>query len=137
MSKKFHEFLTCSDLPATKSYLRFSLNMTRCISCNIVTIIDSFSVKFIVRRIFLLKECTFFFKLELLLAILPHSGIEFELLFNFTQRILERNWTFENFWHFVLIIARREIQIVDVPSSAKWRKNKKFGANSWTSMTSY
>ena len=122
LSPKFHEFLTCSDLPATKSYLRFSLNMTRCISCNIVTNIDSFSVKFIVRRIFLLKECTFFFKLELLLAILPHSGIEFELLFNFTQRMLERNWTFENFWHFVLIIARREIQIVD---TRRRQKNKR------------
>ena len=30
---KFHEFLTCSNFPATKSYLRFGLNMTRCISC--------------------------------------------------------------------------------------------------------
>ena len=63
-----------------------------------------FSVKFILRRIFLLKECTFFFKLELLLAILPHSGDEFVRLFSFTKK----NWSFEVvfdwlFWKHVVL----------------------------------
>ena len=80
-------------------------------------------------RYFHIKNALFSFKLELLLAMSSHYGIEFGILFNFTQRILERNWSFGKFWLIVLIIARREIQIVDVTSSAKSSKNKKFEAN--------
>ena len=88
-----------------------------------------FHVKLICDKIFSLEYWTNFFKMELLSVILSHSGIKFDILFNFTQIMLERNWTFENFWHFVLIIARREIQIVDITSSTKSSKNKKFEAN--------
>ena len=74
-----------------------------------------------------LNNGLFPFKLELLLAILSHSGIKFDILFNFTQRMLERNWSFEKFWLIVLIIARREIQIVDELSTASSAKTKNMG----------
>ena len=63
------------------------------------------------------------------------SGIKFDILFNFTQRILERNWTFEKFWLIVLIIARREIQIVDARRRQKQKKGVRcfelFGFHKW------
>ena len=131
------KYLACMDHLTRKLLTRASIWIRLLVSWQLSKLAVDFRVKSICDKIFSLKYWTNSFKTELLSVILSHSGIKFDILFNFTQRILERNWSFGKFWLIVLIIARREIQIVDVPSSAKWRKNKKFGANFWSSMTSY
>ena len=134
LSPKFHEFLTCSDLLATKSYLRFSLNMTRCISRNSHNcrfLFDWFKLNV---ENFTVENWTNSLKLELLSVILLHSMSEFEEFFSFTYFTLLIYWSFESFWHFVLKSGEsyaaswpckwREIQIVDAHG---WQKQRIFG----------
>ena len=122
-------FLACMDLLTQKLLTRASIWIRLLVSWQLSKLAVDFRVKLICDKIFSLEYWTNSFKTELLSVILSHSGIKFDILFNFTQRILERNWSFEKFWLIVLIIARQEIQIVDVTSSAKSSKNKKFEAN--------
>ena len=57
-----------------------------------------FRVKLTCDKIFSLEYWTNSFKMELLSVILSHSGIDFNFLFKFTQRMYWRNWMFWKFW---------------------------------------
>ena len=124
------KILTCMNLLTQKLLTRASIWIRLLVSQQLSKLAVDFCVKLICDKIFSLEYWTNSFKTELLSVILSHSGIEFDLLFNFTQSMNKINWSFECFWLTLFWnwnIAQREIQIVDGTSLAK---TKNFEANS-------
>ena len=80
------------------SYLHFNMKRNLLDSSQLAKLAVDFRVKLICDKIFSLEYWTNSFKTELLSVILSHSGIEFDLLFNFTQSMTKSDWSFEDFW---------------------------------------
>ena len=136
-SKNFTNFWACSNLMDKNLTFHFNLKGKELDSSQLSKLEVDFCVKLICDKIFSLKYWTNSFKTELLSVILSHSGIEFDLLFNFTQSMTKSDWSFEDFWLTCFdyyAAMRREIQIVDGTPSAK---TKIFGANFSNLNTSY
>lgn len=91
-------FLACMDLLTQKLLTRASIWIRLLVSWQLSKLAVDFRVKLICDKIFSLEYWTNSFKTELLSVILSHSGIEFDLLFIFTQSMTKSNWSFENFW---------------------------------------
>ena len=76
----------------------------------------------------LLNIGLFSLKFELLSLILFHSGIQFDLLFNFTQSMTKSNWSFEDFWltcfdycaAIVDKVVAKNKRKIDDPWTEKW-----------------
>ena len=115
------KYLACMNLLTQKLLTRASIWIRLLVSWQLSKLAVDFCVKLICDKIFSLEQGTFCFKLELLLAILPHSDKKFNIFFSLTKQ----NWIFESFQLTVYEILRGGNFKLSTAASAKTDKNKK------------
>ena len=123
------KYLACMNHLTRKLLTRASIWIRLLVSWLLSKLAVDFRVKSICDKIFSIEYWTNSFKTELLSVILSHTGIEFDLLFNFTQSMTKSNWSFEDFWLTCFdyyAARRREIRIVDVSVGKNTGKFLKF-----------
>ena len=131
------KYLACMNHLTRKLLTRASIWIRLLVSWLLSKLAVDFRVKSICDKIFSIEYWTNSFKTELLSVILSHSGIEFDLLFNFTQSMTKSDWSFEKFWLTCFDYYAAGNSNCRLRGRQKSSKNKKFEANFSSSKTSY